>query len=79
MSSIEGPYETHPIRRICGSMYSSPLFQKTGHVCSRKQIALEMDIPYEFLGKIAQNLARHGIMEIVRGGQGRVPSFTLPR
>ena len=57
-----GEYAVRCILHLCS--------QKTGHVCSRKQIALEMDIPYEFLGKIAQNLARHGFMEIVRGSKG---------
>lgn len=37
---------------------------------SRKQIAREMDIPHHFLGKIAQQLAREGIIEIVQGAKG---------
>jgi DNA-binding IscR family transcriptional regulator len=37
-----------------------------GTICSRKQIAAEMDIPDQFLGKIAQQLARSGFLEIVR-------------
>lgn len=42
----------------------------SGLVVSRKQIAQEMDIPPHFLGKIAQQLAREGIIEIVQGAKG---------
>jgi Rrf2 family protein len=41
-----------------------------GTICSRKQIAAEMDIPDQFLGKIAQQLARSGFLEIVQGAKG---------
>lgn len=41
-----------------------------GVVCNRKQIAAEMDIPDQFLGKIAQQLARVGFLEIVQGAKG---------
>lgn len=41
-----------------------------GVVASRKQIAQEMDIPDQFLGKIAQQLSRAGILEIVQGPKG---------
>jgi len=41
-----------------------------GQVISRKQIAREMDIPPQFLGKIAQQLARKGIIDIVQGAKG---------
>jgi len=41
-----------------------------GEVVSRKAIAEAMDIPEPFLGKIAQQLARSGIMEIVQGARG---------
>ena len=41
-----------------------------GIICSRKQIAAEMDIPDQFLGKIAQQLARSGFIEIVQGARG---------
>ncbi|MGE5840364.1 MAG: RrF2 family transcriptional regulator [Deltaproteobacteria bacterium] len=39
-------------------------------VVSRKAIAEAMDIPEQFLGKIAQQLARLGIVEIVQGARG---------
>ena len=39
-------------------------------VVSRKAIAESMDIPDQFLGKIAQQLARSGILEIVQGARG---------
>jgi len=39
-------------------------------VVSRKEIAEAMDIPEQFLGKIAQRLARSGIVEIVQGARG---------
>jgi Rrf2 family protein len=41
-----------------------------GVLCNRKQIAAEMDIPDQFLGKIAQQLARAGFIEIVQGARG---------
>ena len=41
-----------------------------GIICNRKQIASEMDIPDQFLGKIAQQLARAGFLEIVQGARG---------
>ena len=44
--------------------------QGVGVVCNRKQIAAEMDIPDQFLGKIAQQLARAGFLEIVQGSKG---------
>lgn len=44
--------------------------QKEGIVVSRNEIARTMDIPNQFLGKIAQQLARSGIFEIVQGPKG---------
>jgi Rrf2 family protein len=44
--------------------------QEEGIVAPRKEIAREMDIPDQFLGKIAQQLARAGIIEIVQGPKG---------
>ena len=41
-----------------------------GKIAGRKQIASEMDIPDQFLGKIAQQLARAGFIEIVQGAKG---------
>jgi len=45
-------------------------FQGMGNVVSKKEIARAMDIPPQFLGKIAQQLARSGIIEIVQGSKG---------
>jgi Rrf2 family iron-sulfur cluster assembly transcriptional regulator len=39
-------------------------------VVNRKQIARAMDIPDQFLGKIAPLLSRAGIIEIVQGARG---------
>jgi Rrf2 family protein len=44
--------------------------QKEGAIVSRKEITREMDIPEQFLGKIAQQLARSGFIEIVQGARG---------
>ena len=50
-------------------------------VSNRKQIAESMNIPGQFLSKIAQQLARAGIIEIVQGAKGglrlRVPPEKL--
>jgi Rrf2 family protein len=42
----------------------------TKDVVNRKQIAREMEIPEQFLGKIAQQLNRAGILEIIQGAKG---------
>lgn len=39
-------------------------------VVSRKEIAGQMDVPGQFLTKIAQQLARAGILEVVQGAKG---------
>ena len=44
--------------------------QGQGVVCNRKIIAKSMDIPDQFLGKIAQQLSHAGIIEIVQGSKG---------
>lgn len=44
--------------------------QEKGIVVSRNEIAHAMDIPNQFLGKIAQQLSRSGILEIVQGPKG---------
>ncbi len=49
-----------------------------GQVVSRKQIAMEMDIPPHFLSKIAQQLAREGIIEIVQGARGGFRLIAAP-
>lgn len=45
-------------------------FEGMGTIVSKKKIADCMDIPSQFLGKIAQQLARAGIIEIVQGSKG---------
>ena len=49
-----------------------------GVICNRKQIAAEMDIPDQFLGKIAQQLARAGFLEIVQGARGGLKLVVEP-
>ncbi len=44
--------------------------QGQGTLCARKDVAERMDIPDQFLGKIAQQLARAGLIEIVQGARG---------
>ena len=41
-----------------------------GALVSRKEVAEEADIPGQFLAKIAQQLARQGIIEILQGAGG---------
>ncbi|MFH1985267.1 MAG: Rrf2 family transcriptional regulator [Pseudomonadota bacterium] len=43
---------------------------EVGSIGSRMEIASAMDIPAQFLGKIAQQLARAGYIEIVQGPKG---------
>ncbi len=56
-------------------------FEGEGVLARRKDIARVMDIPDQFLGKIAQQLARARIIEIVQGSKGgyrlRVPPGEL--
>ena len=47
-------------------------------LCKRKQIASAMDIPDQFLGKIAQQLARAGYIEIVQGAKGGLKLVVSP-
>lgn len=42
----------------------------SGEIVNRKQIAVAMGIPTEFLSKIVQQLAREGIVEIHQGSKG---------
>lgn len=44
--------------------------QEKGIVASRNAIADAMDIPRDFLAKIAQQLSRSGIIEIIQGPKG---------
>lgn len=41
-----------------------------GTLVSRKEIAVRTDVPPHFLAKIAQQLARAGIIEILQGANG---------
>ena len=52
--------------------------QGQGVVCNRKKIAEAMDIPDPFLGKIAQQLARAGLIEIVQGSKGGLRLVASP-
>lgn len=44
--------------------------QQLDAVIGRKEIARKMDIPDQYLGKIAQQLSRAGILEIRQGARG---------
>ena len=44
--------------------------REKNQIISRKEISKDMDIPGQFLGKIAQQLARAGFLEIVQGAKG---------
>lgn len=50
-----------------------------GAVANRKEIARAMEIPAQFLGKIAQGLARRGFIEIVQGARGGYRLLKKPR
>ena len=52
--------------------------QERGLIVGRKEIAREMDIPDQFLGKVAQLLARSGLVEIVRGAKGGYRLLVTP-
>jgi Rrf2 family protein len=52
--------------------------QGYGVRCNRKKIADAMDIPDQFLGKIAQQLARAGLIEIVQGSKGGLRLIISP-
>lgn len=45
-------------------------------VVPRREIASKMQVPYQFLGKIGQELARAGLIHITRGAHG---GFSLVR
>jgi Rrf2 family iron-sulfur cluster assembly transcriptional regulator len=44
--------------------------QPKGKIVNRKDISRAMDIPDQFLGKIAQQLARAGLIDIIQGARG---------
>jgi len=52
--------------------------QRQGMVCNRKMIAKAMDIPDQFLGKIAQQLAHAGLIEVVQGSKGGLRLLMAP-
>ena len=52
--------------------------QGQGVVCKRKTIAREMDVPGQFLGKIAQQLAHAGLIEVVQGAKGGLRLVVSP-
>ncbi len=49
-----------------------------GKVVNRREIAMAMEIPEQFLGKIAQQLARFGFIEIVQGAKGGYRLLVAP-
>ena len=49
-----------------------------GVLCNRRQIAAAMGIPGPFLGKIAQQLARAGYIEIIQGAKGGLKMVVSP-
>ena len=53
-------------------------YQGPGEVCNRKKIAQAMDIPSQFLGKIAQQLAQAGLIEVVQGSKGGLRLVIAP-
>lgn len=52
--------------------------KEKNQIISRKEISTEMDIPDQFLGKIAQQLARSGFLEIIQGAKGGYRLFMRP-
>ncbi|MGD9368223.1 MAG: Rrf2 family transcriptional regulator [Desulfobacteraceae bacterium] len=52
--------------------------QKRGTIASRNEIADAMDIPREFLTKIAQQLSRSDILEIIQGPRGGLRLLVPP-
>jgi len=52
--------------------------ERPGYIISRKEIAREMNIPDQFLSKIAQQLARNGIIEIYQGPKGGLKLLKSP-
>ena len=49
-----------------------------GTLVSRKEIAIRTDVPPHFLAKIAQQLAKAGIIEILQGANGGYRLLTDP-
>ena len=57
-----GEYAVRCVLYLCG--------QDPGLIVPRREVAQSMEIPEQFLGKIAQQLSRAGILEIVQGAKG---------
>ena len=53
-------------------------FRGKGVMASRREIARIMDVPEQFLGKIAQQLAKAGIIEIIQGARGGYRLLVAP-
>ncbi len=53
--------------------------QKQGEVVTRKEIAKAMEVPDQFLGKVAQQLARAGFIEIIQGAKGGYRLLVSPK
>jgi Rrf2 family protein len=53
--------------------------REEGVVISRREVAEAMEIPGVFLGKIAQQLARAGILEIIQGARGGFRLLRSPK
>lgn len=52
--------------------------QGKGTLVRRQEISSTMDIPSQFLGKIAQQLARAGFLEIIQGPKGGIRLSVSP-
>ncbi len=53
--------------------------QEQGKVVTRKEIAKAMEVPDQFLGKVAQQLARSGFIEIIQGPKGGYRLLVSPK
>lgn len=51
---------------------------RSRRIVGRKEIAEAMDIPAQFLGKVAQNLARAGLIDIHQGARGGYELLIAP-
>jgi Rrf2 family protein len=52
--------------------------QPESSVIAKKEIARNMEIPDQFLGKIAQQLSRAGLLEILQGARGGLRLLRKP-
>ena len=65
-----GEYAVRCVLYLCG--------QDRGLIVPRREVAQSMEIPEQFLGKIAQQLARASILEIVQGAKGGLRLMVAP-